>query len=126
MKRIIFALLATTVLSFASAQQSLIDSFHKQISITTSDTNKLVMTRMIARIYSEINADSAYYYANKTLELARKLKLRLVEASATREMAYALMNMGNYPRSLQTILSALAIAQDPKSEDGALTGVLSR
>ena len=77
---------------------------------------------MITRIYSEINSDSAYYYANKTLELARKLKLRLVEASAMREMAYALMNMGNYPRSLQTILSALAIAQDPKSENGALTG----
>src|SRR5687767_175148 len=122
MKRIIFALLATSALSFVNAQQSLVDSFQKQISITNSDTNKLVLTRMVIRIYSEINSDSAYYYANKTLELARKLKLRLVEASAMREIAYALMNMGNYPRSLQTILLALAIAQDPKSEDGALTG----
>jgi len=123
MKRIIFTLLATTILSFANPQQSFIDSIHKQISITKSDTIKLVLTRMISRIYSEMNSDSAYYYAKRTLELAQKLKLRLVEASAMREMGYALMNMGNYPRSLQTILSALAIAQDPKSEDGALTGV---
>jgi tetratricopeptide (TPR) repeat protein len=50
------------------------------------------------------------------------LGLKLVEASALREIGYALMNMGNYPRSLQNILLALAIAQDPKSENGALTG----
>ena len=123
MKRIIFTVLTTAILFFARGQQSLIDSLQKQISISKSDTAKLVLTRMVSRVYSEGNSDSAYSYANKVLQLARKLKLKLVEASALREMGYALMNMGNYPRSLQIILSALAIAQDPKSENSALTGV---
>ena len=122
MKRIILTFLTTAILFFARGQQSFIDSLQKQISISKSDTDKLVLTRMITRIYSEMNSDSCYAYANKTLGMARKLKLKLVEASALREIGYALMNMENYPRSLQTILSALAIAQDPKSEDGALTG----
>jgi len=123
MKRIIFTVLTTAILFFARGQQSLIDSLQKQINITKSDTAKLVLTRMISRVHSEGNSDSAYYYGKKVLELARKLKLRLVEASALREMGYALMNMGNYPRSLQIILSALAIVQDPESENSALTGV---
>ncbi len=122
MKRIIFTFLTAIVLSLANAQQSFIDSLQQQIDSTKSDTAKLVLTRLISRVYSEINSDSCYVYATKSLELAKKLKLKLVEASALREIGYAQMNMGNYPRSLQTILSGLAIAQDPKSEAGALTG----
>jgi len=123
MKRIIFTVITTAILFFARGQQSLIDSLQKQINITKSDTAKLVLTRMISKVHSEGDSVSGYYYGKKVLELARKLKLRLVEASALREMGYALMNMGNYPRSLQIILSALAIVQDPESENSALTGV---
>ena len=122
MKRIILALLGTIVFSYNNAQHSYIDTFHQQISTVQNDTSKLVLTRMVTRLYSEINSDSAYRYAKITLGQAQKLKLRLVEASALREIGYALMNMGDYPRSLQVLLSALAIAQDPKSEQGAITG----
>ena len=37
-------------------------------------------------------------------------------------MGYALTNMGNYPRSLKIFLSALAIAEDPKSEQNIVPG----
>ena len=56
------------------------------------------------------------------MAIARKLDFKLDEANALREKAYALLNMGNYPRSLQTILSALKIAEDPKSEQKVLEG----
>ena len=38
------------------------------------------------------------------------------------EMGYAYLNRGNYPRSLQTLLSAMAILEDPKTEQSALVG----
>jgi tetratricopeptide (TPR) repeat protein len=63
-----------------------------------------------------------FHYAEKSLVIARKLNLKLDEASALREMGYALMNLGNYPRSLQMLLPVLALTEDPKSEQNVLMG----
>ena len=104
------------------AQQSYIDSLQKEISITQNDTIKLVLLSNIARIYSETIPDSAFAFAEKELAIARRLNFKLDEGGALREMGYALMNMGNYPRSLQTLLSAMAIVDDPKSEQKVLIG----
>ena len=119
-RRIIYTTILIIIIKFSAGQQSDIDTFQQQISNTKSDTVKLVLLRNIARIYSEINPDSAFHYAEKSMIIARKLNLKLDEASALREMGYSLMNLGSYPRSLQTILSALAIAEDPKSEQRVL------
>ena len=121
-KRIVYTIFFIAVANFAGAQQYFIDSLKKESSITQNDSVKLAILRNIARIYSEINPDSAFSYAEKSLGIARRLNLKLEEGSALREMGYALMNMGNYPRSLQTVLSALAIVEDPKSEKRVLTG----
>ena len=106
----------------AVAQQAYIDSFRREVSLTNNDTIQLVLLRNIARSYSELNPDSAFFYAEKGLKVARKLNLKLDEASALREMGYALLNRANYPRSLQTLLSALAILENPKSEQRVLVG----
>jgi len=121
-KRIVYTILFFAVAGLATAQQYSIDSLKKVITITDNDTLKLAILRNIARAYSEINPDSALNYTEKSLNIARSLNLKLEEANALREMGYALMNMGNYPRSLQTVLSALAIAEDPESEKKLLTG----
>jgi two-component system, NtrC family, sensor kinase len=121
-KRIIYTVFFVAVVNLAGAQDYLIDSLKKEISITQNDTVKLAILRNIARIYSEINPDSALNYAEKSLSISRRLNFKLEEANALREMGYALMNMGNYPRSLQIVLSAIAITEDPKSEKKVLTG----
>ncbi len=56
------------------------------------------------------------------LALAQKLHLKLEEGSALQEIGYAYLNKGNYPRSLQTLLSAMAILEDPKTEQSVLVG----
>ena len=56
------------------------------------------------------------------MPIARKLRLKLDEGGALREMGYAFLNRGNYPRSLQTVLSAMAILENPKSEENVLVG----
>jgi two-component system, NtrC family, sensor kinase len=121
-RRIIYTFLLLAAIKSVHSQQAYLDSLKSEIGFSENDTIKLVRLRNMARIYSEINADSALFYAEKTLTIARKLNLKLDEANALREMGYALMNMGNYPRSLQTSLSALKIAEVPRSERKVLSG----
>src|SRR5688572_11911230 len=83
-----------------------IDSLKHELEISQNDTLKLLYLLRIAEAFDEPKPDSAYYYANAELRLAKKLKLRLNEALALNGIAYALKNMGNYPTSLQTYLSA--------------------
>jgi len=106
----------------AVAQQVYIDSFKRKASITNNDTIQLILFRNIARIYSELNPDSSFFYGEKALKVARKLNIKLDEGSALREMGYALLNRANYSRSLQMTLSAIAILNDPKSEQRVLVG----
>jgi two-component system, NtrC family, sensor kinase len=108
--------------NFLAAQQFYIDSLKQIANTTQSDTIKLVLCRSLSRIYAEVNPDSAYRYAEKSLQLARQLHFKLDEGSALREMGYALLNRGNYPRSLKTVLSALVILENPKSEEKVLIG----
>jgi signal transduction histidine kinase len=107
---------------FAAAQRINIDSLVQQSSIEQNDTLKLIRVRAIARSYAELNPDSAYHYSEISLEFARMLKLKLDEGSALQEIGYAYLNKGNYPRSLQIFLSALAIMDDPKIERNVLVG----
>jgi two-component system, NtrC family, sensor kinase len=104
------------------AQQTTIDRLIREVNITQNDTAKLIGLRAIARDYSEINPDSAYHYAEKSLLLASQLHLKMDEVGALREMAYSFSNRGNYPRSLQTFLAAMAILNDPESEKRVLVG----
>lgn len=121
LKKIAYTVLFIAVVKFTGAQ-SIIDSLQKEISSSQNDSIKLVLLNNLSRIYAEINPDSAFYFAEKALSLSRELNLKLEEARALREMAYALLNMGNYPRSLQTLLSAWAILEDPDSEKRVLVG----
>ena len=106
----------------AFAQQAYIDSFKRKASIIDNDTLQLILFRNIARSYSELNPDSSFVYAEKALKVSRKLNLKLDEASALREMGYALLNRANYPQSLQTLLASMAILENPKSEQRVLVG----
>ena len=120
--RIIYTFFLLVAIKSVHSQQAYLDSLKRRINFSENDTIKLVRLRDMARIYSEINPDSALMYAEKTLEIARKLDLKLDEVNALREMGYALMNLGNYPRSLQTSLAAIKIAEDTKSEQKVLIG----
>ena len=119
-RRIIYMMFYLFMANSAVAQQFYLDSLKKELAISENDTIKLIRLRNITLAYSEINPDSAFSYAQKLQGLSQKLNFKLDEVNALREMGYALMNMGNYPRSLQTILSALKIAEDSESEQNVL------
>jgi signal transduction histidine kinase len=118
--RILLIALFMAVANSLAAQQTYIDSLHREIYVTDNDTTRLILLEKIANVYSEINPDSAYHYAAKFLAITQKLNLKLEEVVALGEMGYAMLNMGNNPRSLQYLLSGIAIAQDEQSEKNIL------
>ncbi len=104
------------------AQMPDINSPGKSAGNIRNDTLKLIEFRNSARNFAEINPDSSDYYSEQSLIPARKLHLRLDEGGALREKGYALLNQGNYPRALQILFSAIAILEDPRSEQHVLVG----
>jgi signal transduction histidine kinase len=119
-KRISYVLFFLFIVKVVAAQQPYIDSLEKEISLSKNDTIRSILFGKLSDVYAEINPDSSYHYAGKMLAITQKLDLKLEEAAALGEMSYALLNLGNYPRSLQTILSAIAITENPKSEKNIL------
>ena len=117
LKVIVFVL----TIQVAFAQQTKIDSLKSEFAQSNNDTTRLLIFEQITNIFSEVNPDSALYYSDKTLVLSKQLNFKLEETYALGEKAYALINMGNYPRSLQTLLNAISIAQDPRSENNILS-----
>ncbi|MBD0332362.1 MAG: hypothetical protein ICV66_06880 [Chitinophagaceae bacterium] len=99
-----------------AGQSNYIDSLKRQLRSTGNDTLRLLYLNELAEEYSETKPDTSLYYAEQAIKLGRKLKLELNEAFGWIYKGYALLNMGNYPRALQASLSAIGIAEDPKSE----------
>src|SRR4030095_14444598 len=119
-KRIVYCVLLISVTTTAVAQQSYIDSLKREIVNVKNDTAQMILFGKVADIYSEINPDSAFHYAEKMQTITKKLNLKLEESVTLNQMSYAMLNKGNQPRALQYILSSIAIGEDPKSEANVL------
>ncbi|HEV8508398.1 MAG TPA: ATP-binding protein [Chitinophagaceae bacterium] len=97
-------------------QNKYIDSLQHELTVADNDTMRFILFGRIADVYSEINPDSAFYYAEKVIPYTKKLQLKLEEATALAVMGYAQINLGNYPRSLEYLLSAIEMTSDFSSE----------
>ncbi len=115
-KRICYSFIMLLLVTPGKAQQRNIDSLRHEKEITQNDTININLLNYLTEAYTESKPDSAFYFAEQLLMLARKLNLKLIEGYAQAQMGYALLNLSNYPRSLQTLLSAQAIVEDPKTE----------
>lgn len=93
-----------------------LDSLHMVLNNAANDTLRMDAYFNLGIYYLERNRDSAVYYANKSIALARQLKLKLNEAGALSLKGYSQISLGNYPESLKSISRALKIAEDPASE----------
>jgi len=93
------------------------DSLHLVYEKTTSDTIKMEVSRMLGFYYHERNTDSALYFQNQQLGLARKLGFRLWEADALELCGFMYRNMGQYPVSIQYFHNSLELLEDPKLGD---------
>ena len=101
-------------------QQKQLDSLHLALRNVTNDTVHMDIYSQLGALYLETNRDSALFYLDQSISLARQFKLKLNEVFPLAHKGFMLMKFfGNYPGSLETLLQALKIAEDPASEENA-------
>ena len=101
-------------------QQKQLDSLHLALRNVTNDTVHMDIYSQLGALYLETNRDSALFYLDQSISLARQFKLKLNEVFPLALKGFMLMKFfGNYPGSLETLLQALKIAEDPASEENA-------
>ena len=112
----LFSILSDTTLSGTKK----LDRLQLALRNAANDTVRMDAYYNIALYYLETNRDSSVYYDNKSIALAKQLRLKLDEAAALSDKGYALIALGKYPSSLESLSEAMKIAENPASEKSAL------
>ena len=102
--------------AFACAQQNLTDSLRQALRNAPVDSIRYNLNVKLHDLYEEKNLDSALYFAEQALLIARKNNKKLAEAAALNSKGYQLRNIGKYGESLQCLMEALTITENPASE----------
>ena len=108
----LFSILSDTALSGTQK----LDRLQLALRNAANDTIRTDVYDNMALYYLETNRDSAVYYDNKSIALAKQLRLKLAEAHALSTRGYALLGLGKYPSALESLSEALKIAENPASE----------
>ncbi len=92
------------------------DSMKRLLTSQANDSMNMLFCRDLGFYYVEYKKDSAIYFLNKQIVLARSLKQELWEADGYGLLTYAFTKSGKYIEALNAYLSALKIAEDPQCE----------
>jgi len=97
----------------ADGQRNMADSLRTILQRAGNDSLRYEASRTLYNYYEEINRDSALYYAELDLSLARKTGKKLVEAMALDTKGYQLLHLGRFSEALKCMLQAFSIAENP-------------
>lgn len=81
-----------------------------------NDSARYMASVKLYNYYDESNRDSALYYARMCLLYSENHGRKLNMAITRSHIAYQLLHIGRYGESLQSLLDAYKIAEDPDSE----------
>ena len=98
------------------AQQSTLDNLKDQLTNSQSDSARYKINGRLSDFYIERKIDSALFFMEQCLLLARKNNKKLNEASSLNGKGLCLRHMGRYSEALQCYLEGFEIVQDTKSE----------
>ena len=110
-------LLLLPALVQAQSQQKQLDSLRMALGNAANDSIRMDVYDHLAYYFGEVNADSSLLYAEKELQIARQLNMKIYEANALMHQGYALIGLINYPKALEAFLEAQKIAEDPACEN---------
>ncbi len=114
MKPSFLILLCFLSCSISFSQNKTVDRLKYELSIATTDTGRVLKMVSLCNSLSGINPDSALYYSEKALALARKIKFPTGEIRALSFTSGVLTNTGNLPKALSMAFEALQIAEENK------------
>ncbi len=92
------------------------DSLRKVFVTAAVDSVKYIAGKYLYDYYEEGNRDSALYYAQQELMLARKHNEKLAEAYYLDNTAYQLIGLGKYAEGLQLVLEVFKIVENPEND----------
>jgi hypothetical protein len=98
------------------AQQTPLAELYNRYASAQTDSARYASGYRLYIYYEELNRDSALYFADQCLVLARKNGKKLNMVLSKCHKAYQLINTGKYSEALQNLLNAYPIAEDPASE----------
>src|SRR5688572_19752431 len=101
---------------FVIAQQSTLDDLRGQLANAQNDSSRYVIYGKLSDFYIEKKIDSALFFVEQCLLLARTNNKKLNEASSLNGKGLCLRHMGRYSEALQCYLDGFEIARDAKSE----------
>jgi two-component system, NtrC family, sensor kinase len=106
----ILLLLLVPVLGMA--QQQYPDSLKRILKNADADSVRYSALNGLGEYYVELNGDSALYYFNQALAIARKNDRGINEGVTLARIGYVLVYKSKYPESLECFQQALKFAQD--------------
>ncbi len=113
----IFLLLLLPFFVQGQSFKSTADSLRMALASATTDSARFDISYSLLSFYQESKRDSAVYYADKAIAIAKKNNLLLDVASALDGKGYPLMHMRKLNQSLQCFLEAVKIAEDPENDN---------
>ena len=110
-KNIALLFLFILIQSIGLAQSALTKGIMEKLAMAENDTSRVQLMVEICNTYKFNRPDSALFYGNKAIALARKINYPEGEVSAREMIMLTQMVLGNYPNALKTTLQALKIAE---------------
>lgn len=110
----------------SSTAQLNVDSLKKASISTSNDSLRYIAVRTLYNYYEELNRDSALHYAQQELILAEKNNKKIIEVLALGNISYQLAGQGKYAASLDHLLRAFKIAEDPRNESDENWAIYNR
>lgn len=111
-------LLLCLVFPFTIQAQSPLPPLLKRLKSAPQDTATVSLNKNIANYYRNVNPDSALFYVNQGLELAKKLKYTLGIATMTGAMGEINLNLGKTLEAKNQINTALKMYEKLKYRPG--------
>ena len=100
----------------AQQQRKQLESLRMASGYAANDTIRMDVYDQLAYYFYEVNADSSFFYAERELQIARQLKLKVYEANALMSKGYDLTFLTDYPKALESFLESQKILEDPACE----------
>jgi two-component sensor histidine kinase len=94
-----------------SAQPKLTDSLKHELVLTNQDTSRVLVLSELCLQYRLSKPDSAFWYGQKALHLARQINYLKGEANALGSIGFVMREVGNLPNALRVEFKAIQIAE---------------
>ena len=102
---------------YTQGRQLEIDSLKQELVMARHDTTRILVMVDLCANYRLSNPDSALFYGQQALTLAKQIKFLKGEILALTYQSYVVRSIGNLPKSLEMGLKALQLAEENQLQE---------